>query len=97
MNNENDEYNEDRLYYEGLSENVTAPIEKKNSLPKVVEQYVKDAADMSKYNEIPAATEVGHPLPKREEDHGEGGRVQLPLQSNVLNHWKSREGDDHAG
>tara|TARA_R100000353_G_scaffold108229_1_gene77788 strand:- start:1104 stop:2573 length:1470 start_codon:yes stop_codon:yes gene_type:complete len=55
MNNENDEYDEDRLYYEGLSENVITPIEKKNSLPKVVEQYVKDAADMSKYNEIPAA------------------------------------------
>ncbi len=55
MNNDNDEYNEDRLYYEGLSEDAIIPIEKKNSLPKVVEQYVKDAADMSKYNEIPAA------------------------------------------
>ena len=54
MNDVNDEYDEDRLYYEGLSENITTPVQKKNSLPKVVEQYVKDAADMSKYNEIPA-------------------------------------------
>ena len=52
--NENDEYNDDRLYYEGLSDSNVVPVQKKNSLPKVVEQYVKDAADMSKYNEIPA-------------------------------------------
>jgi len=64
MNEQNEnEYDEDRLYYEGLSEQNTSQdltgdlsyLQAKNSLPKIVEQFVKSAADMSKYNEIPAA------------------------------------------
>ena len=53
--NDKYEYDEDRLYYEGLSDENVLPIERKNNLPKIVEEYVKSAADMSKYNEIPAA------------------------------------------
>ena len=46
---------EDRMYYEGLGDEVPIPQPKAIGLPKVVEQYVKSAADVSKYNEIPAA------------------------------------------
>ena len=53
--NDKYEYDEDRLYYEGLGDENALPVERKNNLPKVVEEYVKSAADMSKYNEIPAA------------------------------------------
>ena len=52
--NEN-EYDEDRMYYEGLGEEMPLTQPKAIGLPKVVEQYVKSAADVSKYNEIPAA------------------------------------------
>ena len=44
----------ERLYYEGLSEQTETNIVNKNSLPKVVERYVKSATDVSKYNEVPA-------------------------------------------
>ena len=54
-----DEYNfddEDRMYYEGLAE-ITTPLQpmKTSTLPKIVEEFVKSAVDVSKYNEIPAA------------------------------------------
>ena len=53
--NENNFDDEDRLYYEGLGDELALPQPKATTLPKVVEQYVKSAADVSKYNEIPAA------------------------------------------
>ena len=52
MENEIDE-EMDRLYYEGLDvEEATSDV---LSLPKVVEEYVKSAAEVSHYNEVPAA------------------------------------------
>jgi|TARA_R100000458_G_C8276025_1_gene251208 hypothetical protein len=53
--NRNNFDDEDRLYYEGLGDELAIPQPKATTLPKVVEQYVKSAADVSKYNEIPAA------------------------------------------
>nr|MDB4346203.1 hypothetical protein [bacterium] len=62
MNNEYDDIytsdDEDRLYYEGLTNDAVPmiPRDRKtdNSLPKIVEEYVKSAVEVSKYNEIPA-------------------------------------------
>ena len=48
-------YDEDRMYYEGLGSELPLSQPKTIGLPHVVEQYVKSAADVSKYNEIPAA------------------------------------------
>ena len=53
--NDNEYDDEDRMYYEGLGDETPIPQPKAIGLPKVVEQYVKSAADVSKYNEIPAA------------------------------------------
>ena len=53
--NDNEYDDEDRMYYEGLGDETPIPQPKAIALPKVVEQYVKSAADVSKYNEIPAA------------------------------------------
>ncbi len=52
---ENNYDDEDRMYYEGLGDVIPTSQPKAIGLPKVVEQYVKSAADVSKYNEIPAA------------------------------------------
>ena len=43
----------DRLYYESLSDEV--PMKKDSILPNIVEKYVNSAAEVSMYNEIPAA------------------------------------------
>ena len=54
--NENNKMKEDeldRLYYESLSEEV--PTKKDSVLPNIVEKYINSAAEVSMYNEIPAA------------------------------------------
>tara|TARA_R110000823_G_scaffold314937_1_gene445043 strand:+ start:333 stop:1808 length:1476 start_codon:yes stop_codon:yes gene_type:complete len=52
-NNYDNEEEEDRLYFEGLAEEV--PKRKNSKLPKVVEEYVKSAVEVSHYNEVPSA------------------------------------------
>ena len=55
--NENNDYKneeeEDRLYFEGLA--VEVPKRRDSKLPKVVEEYVKSAVEVSHYNEVPSA------------------------------------------
>ena len=56
MNEDKNNYDEeDRLYYEGLSQTETPVAKQDSTLPKVVEQYVTSAVEVSKYNEVPAA------------------------------------------
>ena len=43
----------DRLYYQSLSDEV--PTKKDSVLPNIVEKYINSAAEVSMYNEIPAA------------------------------------------
>ena len=53
INIENDD--EDRMYYEGLIVEEEQSNSDVLSLPAVVEEYVKSAVQVSKYNNIPAA------------------------------------------